>query len=58
VAHRTQVRDAARQWLAAVQAGEAEWLERGGDAYRAALQSMEGWQQELMARFPPPQAQP
>jgi hypothetical protein len=58
MAQRSQVREAARQWLAAVQAGDPEWLERGGDAYRAALQGLENWQQELLVRFPPPQAQP
>ena len=58
IAHRSRMRDAARQWLAGVQASDPEWLERGGDAYRAALQAMESWQQELLARFPPPQAQP
>ena len=58
MAQRSQVREAARQWLAAVQASDPEWLERGGDAYRAALQGLESWQQELLVRFPPPQAQP
>ena len=58
LAQRTQAREAARQWLAGVQANDPEWLERGGDAWRAALQAMENWQQELLARFPPTQAQP
>ena len=59
IAHRAHIQRAAQQWLAAVQAGDPDWMQRGGDEFRAAGEGFGDWQQELMARFPPPaQAQP
>ena len=55
VEQRTFVWRAARQWLDGLQGGDAEWLQRGGDDFRAAMQGMANWQQELVSRFPPPQ---
>jgi hypothetical protein len=57
VGHRTAVRQAAVAWLAGLQAGDAEWRQRGADAFGTAQQSLGEWQQELIARYPPP-AQP
>ena len=55
IAQRTNMWAAARRWLDALQAGDPEWLQRGGDEFRAALQGMSNWQQELVALYPPPQ---
>jgi hypothetical protein len=58
VTHRAQLQEAARQWLAGVQVDDPEWLQRGAEAFRAAMESLAGWQAELLARFPPPQGAP
>jgi hypothetical protein len=58
IAQRTHFWRAARQWLDAVQADDPDWVQRGVDEYRAGLQQMANWHQELLARYPPPQGQP
>jgi hypothetical protein len=58
VSQRTHMQRAARAWLDALQGGDPEWLARGGDEFRAGMQDLSNWQQELLARYPPPQAQP
>jgi len=55
---RTHMWRAARAWLDAVQAGDPEWLQRGGEEYRSGMAGMSSWQQELVSRYPPPQAEP
>ena len=55
VEQRTYVWRAARQWLDGLQGGDPEWLQRGVDDFRAAMQGMANWQQEIVSRFPPPE---
>jgi hypothetical protein len=54
VEHRRHVQQAARQWLAGVQAADPQWNVRGADEERAAGESYTAWMQELAVRFPPP----
>ncbi|HEY7063931.1 MAG TPA: hypothetical protein VII06_20800 [Chloroflexota bacterium] len=56
--HRRHAQQAARQWLAGVQAGDAQWAQRGADEERAAGESYAAFMQELAAHFPPPADQP
>jgi hypothetical protein len=58
VEHRRHVQQAARQWLAGVQAGDTQWNVRGADEERAAGEAYTAWMQELAVRFPPPQPEP
>jgi hypothetical protein len=55
VAQRAHVVAAVRQWLQAFEAGAEEWWLQGSTDMEAAREAMASWQQELIARFPPPQ---
>ncbi|HZU05817.1 MAG TPA: hypothetical protein VFB73_07585 [Chloroflexota bacterium] len=55
IAQRTHVWRAARQWLEALEQDDPDWLERGGDEFRAARERMAEWQRELLSIYPYPQ---
>jgi hypothetical protein len=57
-APRTHVWRAARQWLEALEQGDPNWLERGGDEFRAARERMAEWQRELLTIYPYPPPSP
>ena len=57
VAQRTHYRNAARAWLTAFQANDAQWSERGTDEMLAGLQDLYRWQEALSTRYPRPQQQ-
>lgn len=57
VAQRQALQRAARAWLAALQAGDPDWRQRGADDAQAAQRALEEWAAEMVARYPPP-AQP
>ncbi|HLH26504.1 MAG TPA: hypothetical protein VK066_28620 [Chloroflexota bacterium] len=51
VARRTAIRQAAQQWLAALQANDPNWVMAGSDAYGAARQSESDWYAALRQRL-------
>jgi hypothetical protein len=55
VAQRAHLVAAVRQWLRALEAGNEEWWLQGSTDMEAAREAMANWQQELLARYPPPQ---
>jgi hypothetical protein len=57
VAQRQALQRAAQAWLAALQAGDPDWRQRGADDAQAAQRALEEWAAEMVARYPPP-AQP
>jgi hypothetical protein len=58
VEQRQATQRAATAWLAALQAGDPNWWQAGADDLAAANLALQNWQQELAARYPPPQGQP
>ena len=51
VAYREALGTAARQWLAAVRAGNPAWVARGNDAYAAAERARFDWHQALREHY-------
>jgi hypothetical protein len=51
VARRTALRQAAQQWLAALQANDPNWVMAGADAYGAARQGEVDWYAALRQRL-------
>ena len=56
VARRTAIRQAAQQWLNALQANDANWVMAGSDAYGAARQGEADWYAALRQRLSGPSA--
>jgi hypothetical protein len=56
VARRTSIRQAAQQWLTAVQANDPNWVTAGADAYGAARQGEVDWYAALRQRLAGPSA--
>jgi hypothetical protein len=56
--HRAALQRAAALWLAALQAGDADWRLRGAEEFAAAQESLAGWIQEMVSRYPPPSQPP
>jgi len=55
VEQRAATRRAAVAWLAALQGGDPDWWQAGGNDVAQANQALQNWQQELATRYPPPE---
>ncbi|HLH26468.1 MAG TPA: hypothetical protein VK066_28440 [Chloroflexota bacterium] len=58
VQQREATQRAAKAWLAALQAGDPNWWQAGAADLTLANQALQSWQQEMAARYPPPQGNP
>jgi hypothetical protein len=58
VEQREAARRAAVAWLDALQAGDPNWWQAGASDFAATNLALQNWQQELAARYPPPQGRP